>query len=209
MRTVSFSPARVRNTLNENLVNTFTSTEGDPTAGESIRHRPNEPAGFCVRGNGQQNVQTIFMTPDGDIFHAATGFLSSDDLLAEADFALHLFQKMQQDGEDDDSDWVVEAHRERMNNPSSRPKAMSNPMQAMLANSGNPNLEKMLNRGGSGSRNNPNNLFQQFTNQQFDSDNQFSINHPLMNYRDLEQDPTRLVGSGKTFFSSSSSNSRN
>jgi len=91
MRTVSFSQPQVNQTLSNDFVCFTTSTEGDPSAGQSIRHRPKDPAGPCVRGNGQQNVQTLFLTPEGEIFHAASGYLAPEDMLAELEYARELF----------------------------------------------------------------------------------------------------------------------
>ena len=113
MRTVSFSHAGLRRLLNREFVNTYVNTEGDPTAGQSIWHSPREPAGQCIRGNGQQNVQTLFMTPTGQIFHAATGFLSAEDLGREAEFALELFRSLQKES-DSDAELIRREHRERL-----------------------------------------------------------------------------------------------
>ena len=96
MRTVSFSNQSVRSLLNQEFVNTFTNTTGDPTAGKSIWHSPKDLPGQCARGVGGQNVQTIFMTPEGKIFHAANGFLSADDLLNEVKFAKELFGQIKE-----------------------------------------------------------------------------------------------------------------
>ena len=193
MRTVSFSQADVRDLLNSQFVNTFTNTTGDPTAGQSIRHTPKEPAGMCIRGNGQQNVQTIFLTPKGDIFHAATGFLSSEDLIKEANYALNLFNQLQSNSDDSDAAIVANAHQQRLQqlglaNTSSRPWNSMMPMSPVDGHSFRPNQ-----------------MFQHMIDRQIQRDNQFSVDRPLLNYRQLENDPTPLVGNGKTFFSSSSS----
>ena len=114
MRTVSFSQPQVQATLAREFVCFTTSTEGDPTAGQSIRHRPRDPAGPCLRGNGQQNVQTLFLTPDGEIFHAATGYLSPDDLLTELEFARDLFATLQQAPAAERGAVVQRQHRQRL-----------------------------------------------------------------------------------------------
>ncbi len=212
MRTVTFSDRNLQNMLNQNFVNTFNNTEGDPTAGQSIQHRPSDPAGSCIRGNGKQNVQTIFMTPAGEIFHVATGFLSSEDLFKEAQFSLDLFDEMQKNSETDLAQLVADRHRDRLRNEGFQPSdinSLSNMDRIMrMANGNGPNRSgRRSANGGSGSRNSmPGmNVFQSFIEQQFLEDNQFSIKHPLMSHEQLERDPTRLVGNGQSFFASQSS----
>jgi len=112
MRTVSFSNQEIQNVLNDNFVNTFINTKGDPTSGMSIDHAPNDRSGTCVRGNGKQNVQTLFLTPEGGIFHAATGFLSSEDLATEISFAANLFKQLEQSN--NDVQIVEDSHRQRL-----------------------------------------------------------------------------------------------
>ena len=204
MRTVSFSEPAVRNLLNRNFVNTFTNTKGDPTSGQSIDHAPGSPSGNCIRGNGKQNVQTIFMTPDGEIYHVATGFLSGEDLAQEANFALKLFKTMQKKPESK-SDLVVAAHQSRLaENGFSDREIKANDPVSQMAMMGLPGLN------GSSSKSVgdkvPRDVFGGFIKRQFLADNQFPIQYPLLGWDQLEEDPAKLVGNGKSFFSSSSSN---
>ena len=97
MRTVSFSPARVRNKVKNNFVSWVMNTEGDPSAGSSHAHSPRDPAGTCSNGIGQQNVQTLFLTPEGEIFHTASGFQSADKLISEMDVATDLWDRIRKD----------------------------------------------------------------------------------------------------------------
>ena len=209
MRTVSFSEPSVQNLLNRNFVNTFSNTRGNPTAGQSINHRPSDPAGFCIRGNGQQNVQTIFMTPEGEIFHVATGFLSADDLIDEANFALTLFDDMKQNRDSNNASLVAQSHRNRL-------KQLGFDDSDINDVSGMSRIMKMANNLGSGSRvpmggRQSGNLvpggdvFQPFIERQIIGDHQFSIKYPLITGAQLEQDPAKLVGNGQSFFASSSS----
>ncbi len=226
MRTVTFSQRKLQGFLNNNFVNTFTNTTGDATSGTSINHRPNDRAGNCVRGNGKQNVQTVFMTPQGEIFHVATGFLAAEDLHDEAKFALNLFAAMQKTqrvvvteedsvGGDTLSNLVVDAHRKRLEDlgfseneidPPSEMARMQN-LHNMMSNNA---FTFPTNSNGSSTRNANRtdsilgDVFQGFIKKQILEDNQFSINHPLITQSELEQDPTKLVGNSKTFFSSSS-----
>ena len=218
MRTVSFSDSKVRNLFNNRFVNTFTNTQGDPTAGQSIKHRPNESPGPCIRGNGKQNVQTIFMTPQCEIFHVATGYQSADDLLTESEFALNLFDKIKSASKLEKSQQVVNAHQQRLGKsvPSTRePLGEFNGLVSRLmpgqgsfrpgSQTRNPLLGQSNFRPGSQTRNGlpGQNVLGQFTQMGVDDDQRFSIQHPLMTYRELERDPTKLVGSGSSFFASS------
>jgi hypothetical protein len=223
MRTVSFSNRQVQNLLNENFINTFTNTTGDPTAGMSINHRPGDQAGNCVRGNGKQNVQTIFLTPDGEIFHAATGFLASEDLVSEIKFAIALYRQLDQ--HDAPSELVANEHRQRLVDAGfleSEIEDLSSMaairmMSKQLGNRSSQNAGlRGFNLQGSESRNSGmagrgssqrkhHDPFAAFSKMQFLTDNQFSMAHPLLTFEELQQDPSLLVGNGKSFFSSSSS----
>ncbi len=209
MRTVSFSEPKTSRFLNQNFVNTYNDTTGDPTSGQSIWHQPGEPAGYCIRGNGKQNVQSLFLTPAGEIFHVATGFLSPEDLLVEAEFALKLFEDLKQ-GRKGDRGRVIEAHRQRLESAgfSKTDIGDSNPLAQVMGqmpNFANGNLAtgRPVNRpAGAGQ------VFDAMIRRQFLQDQQFAIEHPLMSWKQLERDPTLLVGNGQSFFSSSSSGSQ-
>lgn len=215
MRTVSFSNRRLQNELNKHFVNTYTNTTGDPTAGMSINHRPTDRAGSCVRGNGKQNVQTLFLTPEGEIFHAATGFLSSEDLGKEVIYAKRLFEELQRS--DNPEEVVTVSHRNRLADSGFSDEVINDrsPLAAMKMiaqqferpsmpqrSSGFANGSSSRNFGSSDIANNP---FAGFSKMQFLEDNKFSIQHPLLTADALERDPTLLVGNGKSFFSSSAS----
>lgn len=206
MRTVSFSQPQTRRFLNQNFVNTFDNTTGDPTSGKSIWHQPGDPSGMCIRGNGKQNVQTLFLTPSGNIFHVATGFLSPDDLLAESKFAFQLYQKLNREPQIDGND-VVEAHRHRIETAGYPKKNVqqASPVAQMMKQ-GFPqvsgNVIKDVPFFGS---NRPGNFMDLMIRQQILQDQKFSIQYPLMSWEQFERDPKTLVGNGQSFFSSSSS----
>lgn len=193
MRTVSFSNQSVRRTLNNEFVNTYTNTTGDPSAGKSIWHSPEDLPGQCARGVGGQNVQTMFLTPEGKIFHAANGFLSADDLLEEIKFAQELFAKIKKSPGQAKS-LVRDAHRERLNKLGFRDDQIEgagsrSPFKAL-------ELVQDVDSG---------NIFAGKTKREILNGNAFSIEHPMMDYRDFEKDPTVLVGKGKSAFVSTSS----
>lgn len=205
MRTVSFSNRKVQNLLNNNFVNTFSNTTGDPTAGMSINHAPGDRAGNCVRGNGKQNVQTLFLTPEGDIFHAATGFLSSPDIVSEILFAGELFKQIEES--DDATETVVNQHRMRLSDEGFTADQIDDqsPLAAMRMMSSQMGQSMISGMSSGNMRNRRPDPFAAFSKMQFFTDNKFSIQNPLLNIEDFESDPTKLVGNGKSFFASSSS----
>jgi hypothetical protein len=196
MRTVSFSDSKVRHLLNKDFVNTFTNTTGDPTAGKSIWHQPDDSPGHCARGVGGQNVQTIFMTPEGKIFHAANGFLSSEDLLEEANFAKDLFAQMK-NSNGSVSALVRQAHEDRLE------ELGFDADKIEAATSGRPFSAFDL-----ATETEPGNIFAGKTKKEILMGNAFSINHPMMDFREFENDPAALVGKGKSSFVSTSSDGR-
>lgn len=192
MRTVSFSNKSVRKMLNNEFVNTYTNTTGDPSAGKSIWHSPDDSPGRCERGLGEQNVQTIFMTPEGKIFHAANGYLSSEDLLAEINFAKELFSRIK-DSQSGSRALVREAHRKRLEqlgySEEEIAKALSNDPFVTT---------DLIQKAEGGS------IFAGKTKKAVLAGNAFSIKHPMMDYRTFEKDPTVLVGKGSSAFVSQS-----
>ena len=213
MRRVTFSTPEIQNAIREHFVAMNTNIEGDPTAGESIRHRPSDQPGSCIRGNGRQNVQTLFLTPDLKIFHVASGFQSPGDLYDEMQFAARLFAEM---GKEKalPADTVRNAHLARLQDagfPDSQIHATNDVelMRSMMSGKGSLSIDpsSMLN-GGSPSVDG-NDMFSAMVRREFLKDQQFSMKHPLLSLNQLEADPGELVGRGKSFFSSSSNSSGN
>lgn len=217
MRTVSFSQPQVQQTMSRDFVCFTTSTEGDPSAGESIRHRPKDPAGPCLRGNGQQNVQTLFLTPAGEIFHAASGYLAPEDLLAELKFAQELFAKLQATPPNQRAEVVTASHRERLEQlqftadqiDAKGPNlGMGMNLQLVLPNSNNINsFLQGTTPAGQGATNPMANAFAPFVRSQILTDQKFCMDQPLLSATKFESDPTPLVGTGKSFFMSNSGGS--
>jgi hypothetical protein len=234
MRTVSFSQPQVQTILARDFVCFTTSTEGDPTAGQSIRHRPRDPAGPCLRGNGQQNVQTLFLTPAGEIFHAATGYLSPEDLLTELEFARSLFATIQEVPAADRAAEVQRQHRQRLEQLNYSPAEIDarspnlgglnfSGMDLSGMNLAELNLPALIQGRGngrdfgtSGRRGGRDGRTAQgaapvdalpnpFARGQILGDHQFCLDHPLHPAAKFDRDPTPLVGSGRSFFMSSGS----
>ncbi len=94
MRTVTFSEGKVRKALRRDFRMAWRNLEGEKSAGASFAHEPDDPAGSCLRGVGEHNVQILFTTPKGELLHAVAGFVSAEDLLAEAALAADLSEKL-------------------------------------------------------------------------------------------------------------------
>jgi len=96
MRTVSFSSDPVQQALKTKFVPAVLNTTGGPATGASCKHSPREPAGMCTPGVGHQNVQCLFLTPDGEIFHVATGHQNPEMLAEQLATAERLFTEMKE-----------------------------------------------------------------------------------------------------------------
>ncbi len=210
MRTVSFSNAKVQNALNHNFVCCFTNTQGDPSAGASFAHAPSDAPGPCARGAGRQNVQTIFLTPAGEIFHVATGYLDPDELLTEAAFALQLYADLQRSGGREPA--LVAAHGKRLRQlgfSSQQIDAPANPLTDMMLSGPNPQdfgirmpkpQDFGVNLGGKAGG-----MFEMFgdvTRQRMLKDHRFVMANPLLSYQAFDNDPRSLVGHHQSFFGS-------
>ncbi len=103
---MTFSDPHVRKLLNKRFVCAWINTQGDSNAGASFAHGPKEPAGGCLRGNGEHNIQLIVMTPKGKIFHVISGFISPKELREQLSFALKNFGR--------DEEQLIAAHKGRI-----------------------------------------------------------------------------------------------
>lgn len=211
MRTVSFSNPQLQQALNNEFLCFFTDTTGEPTAGSSFKHSPRDTAGPCGRGAGRQNVQTIFMTPDEKIFHVSSGFLSGEDLLAEAKVAKAIFDQLR-DSQRDQKELVQHAQVARLRKQGFSQKEINqgnSPLTDAFLGGPNPqdfgmNLSGGI-KNGRGNRGNPNNFFDAISKQRILKDAQYVIANPLKSRQSFEQDPGQLVGRHKSFFGTNSS----
>lgn len=207
MRAVSLSSAPVRKKLSEDFVCYVINTEGDPSAGSSQGHAPRDAPGLCAEGIGNQNVQTIFLTPAGEIFHTASGYRKPEEFLAELNFAKKLFDLIREKPEQAQQS-IKTSHRNRMKLAGytdevldRRPSRM-NPFADMMESM--PRLTQS-----SSQRNMP--FDPQGMNDKFFAgktrmaqllDYRFIHDHPLMPFEEFEQNPRLLVGNATTAFAS-------
>ena len=139
------------------------------------------------------------MTPEGEIFHVASGYLDANDMYDEAVFAAQLFSELEDASNGQRADLVAKAHADRIEELGLDDR--TGMFQRFQQMNGTPFTQS----DGSGSRFQGENIFLPFIQNQVVRDQKFSQRFPLMTYQQLEQDPTQLVGNGRSFFSSSSS----
>ncbi len=213
MRTVSFSNPQLQQTLKNDFLCYYTDTTGDPTAGASFKHSPSDNPGPCGRGAGRQNVQTIFMTPDEEIFHVSSGFLSGEDLLTEAKVAKTIFDKLQTTSANKEKivqDFQV-ARLKKQGFSQQQITQQSNPLTDSFLGGPNPQdfgmkLPTQFSRG-RGNRTQSNfgtDLFGSIAKQRILKDAKYVLAKPLRSRESFEQDPGQLVGRHKSFFGTNS-----
>lgn len=211
MRTVSFSPASVRQKLNNDFVCHVINTDGDASAGSSQAHAPTDSPGMCAEGIGNQNVQTLFLTPEGEIFHTASGYRGPEELLSELEFATTLFEQIRRQPQQAQQ-LVRTSHRKKMQADGftdevlDRKSSAMNPFADMQL--GQPNMFQKAG-GQSGQSGAPfdmkrmnDNFFAGKTRQSKLLDYRFANEHPLMPFEDFENNPRLLVGNATTAFAS-------
>jgi hypothetical protein len=91
---VTLSNPDVKKALAPRFVLATLDSTGDPESGESIRHAPDAPGSDLLRGNGEHNLQLLFLTPQGEILHALAGYVSAQELLVEIELALKLHEAL-------------------------------------------------------------------------------------------------------------------
>jgi len=223
MRTVSFSSPQVQKLLTDDFVCHIINSEGDPSAGMSQAHAPTDPAGFCSPGIGSQNVQTLFLTPEGKIFHTASGFRGPADLADEIQVASDVFEQLQTEPAVA-ARTIPAMHRQRLldqgvdGNLLDNDALIQNDVARMMREfqSGLRGAGQMGNRGNSllsSMRNGRvpqqmeqlgQSVFAGRTQQARMNDYRFAVNHPLMPLDELLDNPRSLVGNGVSAFASGS-----
>lgn len=107
---MTFSDPAVRKLLQRDFVCAWTNTEGDANAGASLAHAPNEPAGSCIRGNGEHNIQLLVLTPDLELLSVMAGYLAPADLVEELELARGVFATLNKKSRVPRAHRVKEAH---------------------------------------------------------------------------------------------------
>lgn len=191
---MSLSNAKVNRLLNDEFVCAYVNTQGDPNSGESFSHRPRDPVGPCLRGNGEHNVQMITMSPTGEIFHVLSGYVGPEELRAELQFAQATWSELAKiDGAAARKKLLVAAHEkfareleDRQFDEDETPIAAFRNMQKRLQPAfGPPEMQ---------------NLMAGFTGQRSALDHAFVAKHPFLPYQEYRSED--LVGNAKSFFGS-------
>lgn len=198
MRTVSFSDPKVRSVLSQNFLSTFTNTQGDPSAGASFSHSPADPPGPCGPGAGRQNVQCIFLTRGGEIFHVAGGFLDGPSLLNEIKFASDLFAKLKES--QDPRQLVADTHRRFLAQNGFSPEQIRSG-QVGLFDENMPNFSPK-DLGIDIPAGQANQFLDQMHRYRVLADHRYLIQNPLVQKSEFDEAPEKLVGNQKSFFGS-------
>ena len=199
MRTVSFSSPSVRTMLQNDFVCQLINTKGDPTSGASVGHAPSDAAGLCTRGIGKHNVQCLFLTPSGEIFHAASGYRGPEDLRSELEFALTLYRVVRKQPANA-SQLVRDVHIQRLRNQGfSDDEITRSDSSGMLMAMRTARDFAQLNR----SKGNPvNEAFAIKGRNSELSDGRFSVHYPMIPMQKFLEDPRILVGHESSAFQS-------
>ena len=109
---MTFSDTKVKKMLASKFVLAWTNTEGDRNAGASFAHAPGTPAGTCIRGNGEHNIQMLLLTPEGRLLGVLAGYIAPKDLVEELEFTLSVHDSLDDEGRMAPEDRVAAAHRD-------------------------------------------------------------------------------------------------
>jgi hypothetical protein len=211
MRTVTFSPTEVRQLLNKSFVCSYENSTGQASSGTSFKHRPRDNAGPCLRGNGRQNVQIYFTTPQGEIFHVLSGYVGPEELEKELRFAVDAYEKLARASSDREQA-LLAAHTDFLQVQGfSKSDIETGGGGANVAAFGD--MMKLFDQAATGRFVAPTDIgdvqqmFDQFGRTQTLSDHRFAMEHPLLSASEFR--PEMLVGNGFTFFGSTSFGSFN
>jgi hypothetical protein len=188
--------------LQNDFVCQLINATGDPTAGASVGHAPSDAAGQCTRGIGKQNVQCLFLTPSGEIFHAASGYRGPDDLRSELEFALALYRGIRKQPANA-SQLVRDVHIQRLRNQGFSDDLItgSDPSGMRLAMRTARDFAE-LNRSTGNSLDAMNRVFAIKGRNSELSDGRFSVHYPLIPMPKFLEDPRILVGHESSAFQS-------
>lgn len=172
------SSAPVQKLLNQRFVCTGKNTQGDPNAGTSFQHAPNDPAGPCLRGNGEHNVQMLFLTPQGEIFGSLSGYLSPEDLQVELEFALDTFEKLEQTKDQARAkELIVLEHARQLQRLGFSEEQIKAPLNRAIPFAGNFDFSQGVNG-----------MFDHFTKGRVLADHRYAMEHPLQPLKEFRSE---------------------
>ncbi len=202
MRMGSYAHPEVQAMIRAKFVPLSQNMETLAGAGSSVGHLPSDAPGFCTNRIAHQNCQALFLTPKGEFFHVATGYLSPQDLLVEMQFASGLFAEMQKRPKEA-RELVATAHLNRLKQlgfTESDLKKPADPLNMRLQESGIPPIGEGALGG---------DLFKEMARQRILVDHRYLIEHPLISHAEFERDPSPLVGKADLVFQSGNASGRN
>jgi hypothetical protein len=202
---VTFSTPEIQKLLNDRFVCTYQNIEGDPTAGQSLKHSPKDPPGPCLRGNGEHNIQLLFLTTEGEIFHTLTGFLPAAELKKELEFTLDVWRQLEKTPTADRAQTVAGLHRQYLTDQGFDEREIES-AKGSVATMFNPaGFQNVFSQGLSGGFD-PSKMFDGLTRGRVLTDHRYAMDHALLPIGEFQ--PETLVGSGASFFGSTSFGSR-
>ena len=188
--------------LKRDFVCQLINTIGDPTSGASVGHAPRDAAGLCTRGIGKQNVQCLFLTPGGEIFHAASGYRGPEDLRSELEFALALYRSVRKQP-NSASQLVRDAHIQRLQEQGfSDDQISSSDTGGMMFAMQTARDFSKLNRPTGNPFDAVKQAFSIKGRSSELSDGRFSVHHPMIPMQEFLEDPRILVGHEASAFQS-------
>lgn len=166
----------------------------------SFSHTPREPAGPCLRGNGEHNIQLLTLTPQGEILHVLAGYVGPEELTVELKFASDTYRKLAtiEDAEQR-REFVADQHRRFLETIDERKFEDSSVLPANAERA----IAKFQEAAASFSRVAGQVPGMTFGRQRATADHRFAIEHPLLDVSKFRSE--KLVGKATTFFGSTGS----
>lgn len=199
MRAVSLSDDHVRECLRQEFECAWFNIKGETNSGTSFSHAPRDPAGPCLRGNGEHNIQLLTLTPQGEIFHVLAGYVGPEELAAELKFAADTYRELANiDNAKLRREFIADAHRRFLKTMDDRKFEDS----ALPANA-EQTIAKFQEAAASFSGIAGQVPGMTFGRQRATADHRFASEHPLLDVSQFRSE--MLVGKATTFFGSTSS----
>lgn len=197
---MSLSDDRVRECLRQDFECAWFNIKGESNSGASFSHTPRDPAGPCLRGNGEHNIQLLTLTPQGEIFHVLAGYVGPEELAAELKFAADTYRELAKiEDPKPRREFVAGEHRRFLETMNERTFEDS----AVLPANAERTIAKFQEAAASFSGVAGQVPGMTFGRQRAAADHRFAIEHPLLDVSKFRSE--MLVGRAVTFFGSTGS----
>jgi hypothetical protein len=197
---VSLSDDRVHECLRHDFECAWFNIKGESNSGASFSHAPRDPAGLCLRGNGEHNIQLLTLTPQGEIFHVLSGYVGPEELTAELEFAADTYRELAQiEDAKQRREFVTDQHRRFLETMDER--KFEDP--SILPANAERTIAKFQEAASSFAGVAGQIPGMNFGRQRATADHRFAIEHPLLDVSKFRSE--MLVGKAATFFGSTGS----